>query len=309
MNIHTFFRYIKERKYNLLIVIMFFLFLYFNLITLNRFIYFFFIIFIAFFYKNTIEFFYKKKIENIYILNFIFIINKYKNPILYFLPKIEIFILNKSLNFNIIFKFLIFILYLFIINPIKIFFHKFYGILFYWKIHNLVDIFFGRLFGLILSILIFTNIINFLKECLHVNIFGLIFIYLLMVSFLSEFVRQSRSMNLIISLINKIFFVNTLTLYNILLSRYDVIIFSNILKSNRIDEWFIFLEIKENDDIHTFYKKNYLSYVFIGGTWNCIKNFYILKSKPNYKIYSDLYDKMNFSLDHINHYISLEKLN
>ena len=77
---------------------------------------------------------------------------------------------DKILNFNIYINSVILLL----INPIKIFYFKIYKVLWIWKnsqIHNLILV---RMVGLILSILIFTGVINYIRFTLNINI--LIFI-------------------------------------------------------------------------------------------------------------------------------------
>lgn len=56
-------------------------------------------------------------------------INKIKNPIFSLLLKLEGFLLKISLKDKIFLNYIIFLIFLFFLNPIKIFFYKFYNIL------------------------------------------------------------------------------------------------------------------------------------------------------------------------------------
>jgi hypothetical protein len=94
--------------------------------------------------------------------------------------------------------------------------------------------------GLILSVLIFTNIINYLNYLLGTSILGLIYLYLLIVSLLSEYYDKFTCKNKIL----KLFLVNTFSLFNLISYRLSINLISKILDYNSIEEKFYLLNSK-----------------------------------------------------------------
>ncbi len=126
-------------------------------------------------------------------------IYKYKNPIILLIIELELkmsnFIYNltkKNINTNYI-NIIYNVLYNFTgFNGIKIVLVKFYEILTKWTIYSIYEIMFKRIYGMILSVLIFTNIIeifiNFLNQ-LNINKILLVYICLILISYVSKYIR------------------------------------------------------------------------------------------------------------------------
>ena len=193
-NFYNFYNYllefVKKHKIKLLIFITWILFFYLNWITYSRFIVFLIVLELILIYRiivKNIEGTNKIKIKNKNIFKFIITLNKYRNPILILLIKWDILMYDFIIYYNNkILNALIYLIYLIVINPVKILYFKFYMVLFIWKTNKIWNILFSRMFGLILSVLIFTNIINYMTNTLHLNIFIIIYIYVLVVSISSN---------------------------------------------------------------------------------------------------------------------------
>jgi len=94
--------------------------------------------------------------------------------------------------------------------------------------------------GLILSILIFTNIIYLFNYILGISIFGLIYLYLLIVGLLSEYNNKFMCKNKIL----KIFLVHDFSLFNLTLIRLHSNLISKIINYNDIEEDFYYINNK-----------------------------------------------------------------
>jgi len=70
----------------------------------------------------------------------------------------------------------------------RLFYFKYYRILNIWKGLLFYEIIINRMLGLILSVLIFANIIYYMKYVLNCNILIIIYIYLLIISICSELI-------------------------------------------------------------------------------------------------------------------------
>ena len=116
-------------------------------------------------------------------------IYKYKNPLIWLILEIELkisyfmYILTKK---NIKLKYIDIIYNLTTLKALKIILTKFYIILLDWKKYTIYEILFKRIYGMILSILIFTNIIQLVLSILYKiwpNWFLWIYIFLIILSY------------------------------------------------------------------------------------------------------------------------------
>ena len=271
------------------ILLVWILFFYFNLITQYRLIWFFLILIFILLYKFFIKLVEKIEINSQYILDLLIFFNRYRNPIYLFLIYIENYLLDKTLIENKILNIFIFLNFLIFLNPIKIFFYKFYKILLMWKDTKFFNLLFGRMFGLILSILIFTDIINFLKNALYLNIFGLIFIYLLVASFLMEIINtflKSITEDKWFKVFSKIFLVPEISTKSIFSLRQSINLVSIMILNNNLKDLNLIFE--------NILKINYkiifnFSYMSLGNTFFCINSYKYLIGKPNYILYIYIY--------------------
>ena len=177
---------------------------------------------------------------------------------------------------------MIFLLYLFLINPVKILLFKFYKVLRIWESTNIYNILFHRMFGLILSILIFTNIINFLQG--YINILVLIYLYLLIISVLTEIFKIRDKHYLILA-------VHTPC---ILSNRDNINILSIIMKFNQIKSLDLYISKS---------KENKIKFFEVGYTWELLNLINKLKNKPNFDLYDKLWWWFYKTSDRINEYI------
>lgn len=116
-------------------------------------------------------------------------IYKYKNPLILLIITLELkisyFMYNLSKK-NIKMTYLNLIYNLTALNGIKIVLYKFYKILIDWKNYTIYEIICKRIYGMIISVLIFTNIIQFVINILKVistNWLIWIYIFLIIISY------------------------------------------------------------------------------------------------------------------------------
>src|ERR1700722_9539555 len=129
------------------------------------------------------------------------------------------------------------------------------------------------MFGLILSILIFTNIINYMYNSLYLNIYIIIYIYLLIISVSCEIIETRENKMLRILLVNHI---NT---RSVIANRFDINMLSIILKKNNIDEISFYFTKEIENKVEKFK---------VGYTYYTIDSLKDLKNKLNYRFYSEL---------------------
>jgi hypothetical protein len=222
--------------------------------------------------------------------------NILKNPIIIFIIKFEEYI------FDIIYKYkkksliyIFYILFLFIINPIKIFFYKFYKILDLWRENKYNKIIINRMLGLILSILIFTNIIVFIKFILGISIWTLIYLYLLITSFLSSNFNKHERGNLNIYL--KIFVEVPISTYNLVMIRSKNSMISLILDFNDVNEVVYYINYKNLYKVEKFR---------LYGTWLILNSIKDYKDKPSLWLYMEIWSLVFKYFIILGHYIHLE---
>jgi len=267
----------KQQFINLLIVFIWIAFFLLNWITYTRFMYFLTILEFILIYRiliNKLEYSKSLKISDSKILNLIFYLNKYRNPILLLLIKLDVLTYDVIIYYNNkILNFIIYLLYLLIINPLKILFFKYYIILWIWKTNKIWNILFNRMFGLILSVLIFTNVIGYMINTLHLDIFVILYIYLLVISILCEIieVRDNKLLKILLVL-----HINTLS---ILSNRKNVNLLSVFLRKNGKDEISCYIDFNQRLKIEKFK---------IGYTYYIIDSLKQFQHKPNYWCYFDL---------------------
>ena len=282
---------------NFLILASWLVFIYFNLITINRLIFFFEVLFFIFFYKLVIKFTKNIKIDDIKVLNFLINFNKYKNPLLLFLLKFEEFIFDFLCNYtNKLLIYLIFIIYIFIINPIKVLLYKYYKLFNLWITNKYYTIIINRMFGLILSILIFTNIIMYLKVFLGLNILVIVYLYLFIIALLSEYNNKYDCNNKLL----RIFLEPQLSSYNIISYRLHTNIIGLILEYNNIEAKLYYINLKNLYNIEKFR---------IGYTWASLNSVKKYKDKPSYWLYLDILLELDQYLFHMQRYIYMEICN
>jgi len=134
--------------------------------------------------------------------------------------------------------------------------------------------------GLILSVLIFTHLIIYLKHTLNLNILMVIYLYFLTISILCEVIER-RDYKLL-----NIFLVNNISTKSIVLSRIEVNLLSIILKKNNINEFDLIL--KDN--------KYKVDKFIIGYTYYIIDSLKYFENKPVYCIYFHLKSKLDIYL-------------
>ena len=107
-------------------------------------------------------------------------IHKWINPFMYFLAYTDkcLYKLNRYVSGTkwVRYNFIIYILmkYLIMFGLLKLILYKYYILWYNWESLTIIDILFKRMYGLILSVLIFTDIINYIS---HNSIFVYILIY------------------------------------------------------------------------------------------------------------------------------------
>ena len=252
---------------NILIIIIWLIFIYFNWITKSRLIIFFLILLFIFFYKFIFNYVKNNdiQIKSEKIIKLLIYINKYRNPIILLLIQFEKFIFNLLCIYNNkLLKIIIYIMFILLINPINVFYYKFYNLLDLWKNNKYYKILINRMLGLILSILIFTNIIYMIQYILGINLFILIYLYLLIVSLLSEYYDKFTCKNKIL----KFFLVHDISLFNLVSIRLHSNLISKIIESNSIEENFFYLNSKNIYIIEKFK---------FGSTWSTINTVKIIK--------------------------------
>jgi len=127
--------------------------------------------------------------------------------------------------------------------------------------------------GLILSVLIFTNLIGYIKNTLHISIILIIYLYFVLISVLCEVIEDRENKWL------KIFLVNNITIKSVILNKLGVTLLNIIKKKNNIDELIFYF----NKDIED--KINILQ---VGYTWYIIDSLKNIIDKPIYNIYYNL---------------------
>src|ERR1043165_4579104 len=147
------------------------------------------------------------------------------------------------------------------------------------------------MFGLILSILIFTNIINFFKDLLHVNILGLIYIYLLLIAFIMEILKILKKnnfyneKNIFFNAFKILFLITETNTQAIFSMRKRVNFLSIIYFNNKLQNFDLIFE--------KIFKINYknifnFSYMILGKTFFCLNLYKYIKYKPNYFLYLEI---------------------
>jgi len=272
----------KIKIINILIIIIWIIIIALGWISYTRFMYFLLILEIILIYRILISKLEKSKslqFNNKKIINLFILINKWRNPVLILLIILDVLMYDTIIYYNNkLLNIIIYMLYVLIINPLKIFYFKFYKILWIWKTNKIWNILFNRMFGLILSVLIFTDLIGYIKNTLHINILLIIYLYFLVISALCEVIENRGNKWL------KIFLVNHITTKSVILNKLGVNLLSIVLKKNNIDELIFYF----NKDIED--KVNILQ---VGYTWYIIDSLKNFMYKPTY----DLYIKLRFTLD------------
>ena len=270
------FKLSKIHIINLTIIIIWIMLLWLNLITYTRLIIFLIVLGLIFIYRIIINGLKNSSfsIQNIKILKYILILNKIRNPVLLLLVKLDILMYDVIIRYhNIMLNIVIFILYLVLINPIKIFYYKMYKVLWIWKDSKMHNIVLNRMIGLILSILIFTNLIIYIKNALNINILIVVYLYCLIISVLCELIetRNNRWLN--------IFLVNDISTRSILANRHTVNILSVILKKSNIDETSFYIHKNIKNKIQAFH---------VGYLYFIIDSLKYLINKPSYSFYFNI---------------------
>ena len=272
----------KIKVINIFIIIIWIILFMIGWISYTRFMYFLLILEIILIYRIIINKLEKSKIlqfNNKKILKFIIIINKWRNPLLLLLIKLDVLMYDIIIYYNNkLLNIIIYMLYILIINPLKIFYFKFYKILWIWKTNKIWNILFNRMFGLILSVLIFTNLIGYIKNTLHISLILIIYLYFLIISVLCELIESRENKWL------KIFLVNHITTKSVVSNKLGVNLLSIVLKKNNIDELTYYFNKNIEDQVNLL-QVGYLWYII-----NSLKNF---EYKPSY----DLYIKLWYILD------------
>jgi hypothetical protein len=123
------------------------------------------------------------------IIHILLILNTLKNPLLFIIYHTELWAYKicKSINYtffdyNILRVIIIIILNNIIILPIKFVLEYFYIILKKIKNYTLIELLFKRIEGIVLSVLIFTNIIIYIKYMIKGHEFIIIYIFLIIIS-------------------------------------------------------------------------------------------------------------------------------
>lgn len=211
-------------------------FFFFNNITEKRLFIFFCLLFIILIYRrlllllesNTEKIEKKIKLFNInniklsYFMSFLLILNTLKNPLLFLVYYMELLIYKicKWVNYMFFdYYYLRYFVIIFFMNiiliPIKFLLEYYYIILNRFKNYTLKELLFKRIEGVVLGILIFTNIILYIKYIIQGHEFVYIFFFLIIMGNLFKYGRvfnYSFSINRIIKL------------------RYDLTIFGFLIK-------------------------------------------------------------------------------
>lgn len=253
-----------------------------NFITEQRLIRFSIIIIIIAIYKILHKQINKVNVKDKYF-SLLLIMYKYKNPLILLILEIE---LKMSYFIYFLSKINIKLIYIKIIynltglNAIKIILTKFYIILLDWKTYTIYEIIFKRIYGVILSVLIFTNIIQLLllvlktistSYVLWIYIFALVISYVIEPSSIRniEYLRKESNF-----------------LWLILVKKKEKII--NIKKQDIK----ILLGIPFIKDMLTY--DNYFKYLLLSCTEYTKINYY----KPSYMYFSEI-KNIFFSTDYI----------
>jgi len=279
---------------NSIIIILWITLLWYYLITYTRLIIFCIILLIILIYRIIV---YKLEnssfiLTNAELLKYILIINKYRNPILLILIKLDILLYDLIIYYNNkVLNFIIYCICIIIINPVKIFYYKMYKVLWIWKEGKLKNIVLNRMLGLILSVLIFANIIMYIKNTYNLNIIMIIYLYCLVISILCEVIetRENKWLN--------IFLVNNITTQSIILSRLEVNLLSIVLTKSNINEL----------ELNCKYNKYKIDKFQIGYTYYIIDSLKYFTNKLNYWTYIDLSSSLrSYFIARIPEYIFFE---
>jgi hypothetical protein len=266
---------------DLLILILLLILVFFNLISVVRLKFFLIILCIIFIYK----FIYKildisnLEIKNKKLIKFLIYFNKYKN---FFLP---LLILIEKNIFNLLCKnksniliYIIFIIFILLINPLKILLFKFYKLMSTYHISRYYKIILNRILGLILSVLVFTHIIFFIKDTLGLNIFWILYLYLLIVAIFSEYRKMENNKNKFLDL----FLCLDRSTIDLLNMKLNWNLISIILSNNNI---------KKHKEITYYVDSVQISKIEkfkISYTWEALNNCSLYLNKPSYELYEHL---------------------
>jgi hypothetical protein len=271
----------KSYYMDLLILILLLILVFFNLISGVRLKTFLIILCIIFIYK----FIYKildisnLEIKNKKLIKFLIYFNKYKNPFLPLLILIEENIFNLLCkNKSNILIYIIFIIFILLINPLKILLFKFYKLLVMYRMSQYYKIILSRILGLILSVLIFTHIIFFIKDTLGLNIFWILYLYLLIVAIFSEYRKMENNKNKFLDLF-------------LCLDRSTICLLNMKLNWNLISIILDYNNIKKYEEIIYYVDSVQISKIEkfkISYTWDALNNCSSFIDKPSYLLYQRL---------------------
>ena len=266
-------------------------------ITVKRLIVFFIIIIIIYIYKWLYINIWK--INNYININQMILLKiyKYKNPLILILIKMEIKIFyiiynlkKKSINPWLV-KLIYNILYNITgINGLKIVLYKFYNILEHWISNKMYELIFQRMFGMILSIMIFTNVIQAILKILNaiypsyiiwIYIFLVIIPYILTLYNLIDIEEKRININLLWNLLKNI---------NQNTNWYNICIINPVLINN---EFTLFLGVSHIKEVLNY--NNFLIYLILKIDFNL--KIFIEYNKPFYLYVYEI--KEFFNTDYI----------
>lgn len=278
---------IIPEKYMYIYIITFWLFLLiFGYITENRLIRFCIILVIISIYKiihKNIDIIYKKlnkKIKQETLLK----VYIYKNPLILLLIKIELKMSNIMYNItkndikndikNVYIKIIYNILYHFTgFEGLKIVLCKFYIILNDWKKYNIYEILFKRIYGMILSVLIFTNIIQLIIIILNkISTSYIVWVYILLV--VISYIIQTSSLDTIEYLRKE-----SNVIWLIIIKEKDAKL-EILNKQNQYIQTFIGISVADIKYMLNY--ENYLKYLML--SWASKFNYY----KPSYSYCNEI---------------------
>ena len=191
--------------------------------------------------------------------------------------------------------FLVFILF---INPIKIFFTKYFRVYDKWKHYSYRNITIQRIVGLILSVVFIAQIINFIIFHSPFGMIILLYIAIVILNLINEGVQPIINPQVL-----KFWHLENLSIRELLYRRIDISLVGILLEYNNIN-----LRDKYNIEVNFFIVSKFK----ISFTWFMIDNYSNLDKKPSYLLlklialeYYEIIDKVQDSIFLIHYYKEL----
>ena len=262
---------------NIFLVFIFLFLFYISWITYKRLLIFILILLYIYLYKVIFYIINELKLKKILIknnkiLNFLWFIHKWSNPLLRLVLIIEnkyiVTLLQKEQSFFV--KLIIFLVFILLINPIKIFFIKYFSLLSKWKNYSYLNITRQRLIGFIISVLCIAQLINFILLHSSFNTIVLIYLLIIILNLINKWLQPFINPRVL-----KFWHLEQLSLKEIFYRRIHISWFGQLLVDSEVS-----IRNKYNRENNFLILHKFK----ISFTWFMINNFYNLYKKPSYQL-------------------------